>query len=337
MKIEKVDDKVYVSHPYDKEIFLRISKIGGKYDKESKIWIFEKDKWRKLQALKMQLMSEKLILKPDERLIEYQNLLKRKGYTYRTRDNYYEHMVRFLRYSDDQMSVRLVNDYILHLLEIEKCSHSYVNQLINAMKLYLRNFDQYDEGDIYKIVRPRKEKKLPKVLSKEEIKSLFDNCYNMKHKTALMVAYSCGLRVSEVACLKVNDIDSSRMVVNIKQGKGRKDRISSLSEVMLKQLRIYYQDYLPDVYLFEGQVRGSHISERSLQKVYHQVRKMAGIKKESSFHSLRHSFATHLLEAGVDLRIIQEMLGHNSSKTTEIYTHVSNKSILNVVNPLDRL
>lgn len=152
-----------------------------------------------------------------------------------------------------------------------------------------------------------------------------------------MIAYSCGLRVSEVANLQLNDIDSDRMLITIRQGKGRKDRVTNLSKKMLTQLRNYYKEYKPNKWLFENLDKNAPITTRTLQKVYNRAAKKAGIKKKTTFHSLRHTVATHLLESGVDLRYIQELLGHSSSKTTEIYTHVSKKSIQGIPNPLDSL
>ncbi len=160
---------------------------------------------------------------------------------------------------------------------------------------------------------------------------------NEKHKSALMLAYSCGLRVSEVAMMQVKDIDSERMVVVVHQGKGRKDRITLLSEKMLDQLRIYYKTYRPKVWLFENPLKDGPISGRTLQQVFRNSAKKAEIRSDATFHSLRHSFATHLLENGTDLRFIQELLGHSSSKTTEIYTHVSRASLNRITNPLDQL
>lgn len=169
-----------------------------------------------------------------------------------------------------------------------------------------------------------------------EVKHLFDVTENVKHKTELMMAYSCGLRVGEAAALKISDIDSDRMVVMIRQGKGRKDRQTILSGIMLEQLRNYYKIYRPKEWLFENQYGNGAISDRTLQAIFNHSAQLTGIRKRVTFHSLRHSFATHLSESGVDLRYIQELLGH-SSKTMEIYTHVSLRSIQNIKNPLDSL
>lgn len=160
---------------------------------------------------------------------------------------------------------------------------------------------------------------------------------NIKHKAILMIAYSSGLRVSEVVKLKAEDIDSKRMLIHIKGAKGRKDRYTLLSETVLETLRAYWRKYRPQKWLFEGAREGRYLSTRTADKIFVNACEKAGIKKEVSFHTLRHSFATHLLEGGTDLRYIQELLGHTHSKTTEIYTHVSTKSLGKIVSPIDTL
>lgn len=188
-----------------------------------------------------------------------------------------------------------------------------------------------------KIYRPKTEKLLPNVLSKEEIKKILNAHSNIKHKTMLSLIYSCGLRRSELINLKPSDIDSKRNVVIIRQSKGKKDRIVPLSIKILMMLRDYYLDYKPKTWLFEGQNVGEMYSEKSLQSVLKQALSKTKINKPVTLHWLRHSYATHLLEAGTDLRYIQELLGHNSSKTTEIYTHVSTKNIQQIKSPFDDL
>ena len=174
-----------------------------------------------------------------------------------------------------------------------------------------------------KIRRPKKIARLPRVLSEQEVAKLIGALTNLKHRTIMTVLYSAGLRVGEVVRLKAGDIDSSRMLILVRAGKGRKDRFSILSPVTLETLRQYYRAYQPQKWLFPGAKPGSHITERTVQKVFVQAKDKAGIHKQATVHSLRHSFATHLLEAGTDLRYIQELLGHQSSKTTEIYTRVT--------------
>lgn len=191
--------------------------------------------------------------------------------------------------------------------------------------------------EIEYLSRPKKEKKLPNVLSKEEVLSVLKSVDNEKHKTILFLIYSAGLRLGEVVRLQINDIDSKRMLIKVIQGKGRKDRYTLLSDVALKQSRKYYSIYKPERWLFPGGKEGSYLTERSVQKIFERACQKAKIRSDVSVHTLRHSFATHLLESGTDLRYIQELLGHSSSKTTEIYTHVTEKKLSNIRSPLDYL
>jgi len=175
------------------------------------------------------------------------------------------------------------------------------------------------------------------VLSKDEVTRLLDSVRNRKHRAILMLVYSAGLRVSEVVRLKLEDIDVRRRLIHIKGSKGRKDRYTLLSSVALEVLRDYYRFYRPRKWLFPGKRKDRHISARAVQKVVTATGKRAGIRKKLTTHTLRHSFATHLLENGTDLRYIQELLGHKSSKTTQIYTHVTRKDLVRIVSPLDRI
>ena len=187
----------------------------------------------------------------------------------------------------------------------------------------------------FQIYIPRKEHLLPNVLSREEVTRIFKHVKNIKHKAMLMLTYSAGLRVSDVVSLKISDIDSKRGVITIHSGKGRKDRVSLLSSKALVVLKEYYKAYRPQGWLFPGSEEGKHITARSIQAVFERACNEAKLIKKPTMHWLRHSFATHLLESGVDLRYIQELLGHSSSKTTEIYTHVTTKQIEKIKNPLD--
>ena len=169
------------------------------------------------------------------------------------------------------------------------------------------------------------------------IRDSFEAVSNLKHRALLMMIYSAGLRVGEAVRLRVEDVDSERRLLHVRQGKGRKDRYVMLSEVALESLRDYWRAYRPTKWLFPGQREGCHLHERTVEKILKQACQKAGIRKDISVHTLRHSFATHLLEAGIDLRYIQEMLGHKSSKTTEIYTHVSERNIAAIRSPLDEI
>ncbi len=186
----------------------------------------------------------------------------------------------------------------------------------------------------YSIDRPRKEKKLPQVISKSEVMKILDNTNNLKHRCIVGLLYSAGLRRNELINLKLSDIDSNRMLIRIESGKGNKDRYSLLSNQILDDLRIYYKKWRPKKYIIEGQYGGQY-SGQSIAVIVTKAAKKAGIRIRVTPHMLRHSFATHLLEAGVDLRQIQVLLGHSSSKTTEIYTHVATSTFSSIKNPLD--
>lgn len=224
------------------------------------------------------------------------------------------------------------NEYILQ----KKLSASYQNQMVNAIKLFYRTiWKKQIETDL--IHRPKRRKTLPNVLGKEEIKAILESHGNLKHRAMLSLIYACGLRRSELLNLKPTDIDSKRGVLLIKQAKGRKDRITPIPGKLVELLRDYYKAYRPLTWLFEGQKKGVRYSEKSLENVLKQALVKAGIKRPATLHWLRHSYATHLLENGTDLRYIQELLGHSSSRTTEIYTHVSTKSLQRIKSPFEDL
>ena len=189
----------------------------------------------------------------------------------------------------------------------------------------------------YFIDRPNKEKTLPSVLSTQEVIDILKQTENIKHKAILMTIYSAGLRISESINLKFKDIDSDRMQIRVEQGKGKVDRYSLLSVRTLMILREYYKQYRPTVWLFEGVKKGEQYSTRSIQQIFQDAVHKAGITKDVSVHTLRHSFATHLLENGTDLRYIQSLLGHANSKITEIYTHITTKGFDQIKSPMDTL
>ena len=253
-----------------------------------------------------------------------------KGYLYYNRD-----FLNFIRKEPSGINDSDIKDYLLYLAEEKQAATSTLNQAINALKFYYGSM--LKKKFLYEIKRPRKDKKLPVVLSKEEVAKILSSVDNLKHKAILMLVYSAGLRVGEVVKLKPEDIDSKRMLIHIKGAKGRKDRYTLLSETALETLRQYWKKYKPEKWLFEGVRDGRYLSTRTVQAIFEQAKDKASITKDVSVHSLRHSFATHLLEGGTDLRYIQELLGHASSKTTEIYTHVSSKSLGKIKSPLDTL
>jgi len=263
-------------------------------------------------------MKNQKIIKICEEKFIYLN------YSSRTRDNYLSHIKPFLESLGDKQIIHCnSSDFQSYLDNYTFTSISQQNQVINAIRfLYKEVLNKKYEKVSFK--RPKSEKKLPRVIDGEFIKTQLTKIENLKHKTILTLTYSVGLRVSEVVNLKVEDIDSKRMLIHIKNAKGRKDRIVPLSETVLELLRIYYREYKPKEYLFNGQ-NSIQYSIGSCQKIYKKY-----IDSNSSIHTLRHSSFTNLLESGTDLRIIQKIAGHSSSKTTEIYTHVSN-SMLNKV------
>jgi len=228
-----------------------------------------------------------------------------------------------------------IRNYLLHLIQDNSLAASSVNQVVNALRfLYVELYKM--PFSIQDIPRPKKERKLPDIITQGEVIRILDTVTNLKHRTILMLIYSAGLRVGEAVRLKVNDIDSQRNLIHIRGAKGKKDRYTVLSRVLLEKLREYYKVYKPREYLFEGGNGRIHLAERSVQNVFKRAVKIAGIKKQITVHTLRHSFATHLLESGTDLRYIQEILGHASSRTTEIYTHVSKQILGKIVSPLDQ-
>jgi integrase/recombinase XerD len=215
-------------------------------------------------------------------------------------------------------------------------SLSFQNQAISAIKLFYRVFKgikMRTEG----INRPRREHKLPNVLSREEVKRIINAPINEKHRVMLSLIYACGLRRCELLALKYGDIDKDRGLLNIRLSKGNKDRVVPMTPRTLEMVDRYYMRYKPQKWLFEGMNKGERYSESSLEKVLKMASEKAGIKKPVSLHWLRHSYATHLLESGTDLRYIQELLGHKSSRTTEIYTHVTIQSIQKIRSPFDDL
>ena len=270
---------------------------------------------------------------------EYSELLIRKRYSQSTINTYKSYFLQFIKYFLDRNPESImpheINAYILDLIESRHISASQQNQIINAIKFYYEKVLER-KSEFYQLSRPRKESILPNVLTLEEVQKIFRLTRNQKHKCILMTIYSGGLRRSELINLKVTDIDSKRMLIKISAAKGNKDRFTLLSEKLIIELRKYYKIYRPNNFLFEGQT-GNQYSATSIEKIFRAAVNRAGIRKHVTPHSLRHSFATHLLEQGTNLRYIQELLGHASTKTTEIYTRVASNALMKIKNPLDNL
>jgi len=366
VKNYKGEKRMFIKHEFNDRLFKFLKNSTGRiYSASNKCWHFlythknleelSKMLWEYGQV-KIEVMpddpipktkdtnkknnNEQLTAEHHKKVKEFIYCLKSSRYAENTIETYVDALKTFLVFYKEKAIPEITNqdiiifnnEYILN----KKLSHSFQNQVINALKLFF-NLIENKRLELEIIQRPRRIKTLPNVLSKQEVKLILGNIKNIKHKAMLSLIYSCGLRSGELLALRPEHIDSKRQLVIIKQAKGFKDRIAPLSEKIIILLREYYKLYKPKTYLFEGQNPGEAYGARSLQLVLKHVLEDCKITKPVTLHWLRHSFATHLLEAGTDLRYIQEILGHSSSRTTEIYTHVSQKSIQKIVSPFDTL
>jgi integrase/recombinase XerD len=285
---------------------------------------------------KQQILGEETGLKIEK----FRDWMKSRRYSENTISTYIDALKTFLKFYATKALSEISNEDIIQFnkqyILAHKLSASFQNQVVNAVKLFFRTV-QNKMIDVNNIHRPKRGHPLPNVLSKEEIKRILEAHTNIKHKVMLSLIYACGLRRSELLNLKPNNIDSKRGLLIIKEAKGKKDRIAPISDKMIVMLREYYKIYKPLNWLFEGQNKGEQYTAESLQNVLKQALTKTKITQPVTLHWLRHSYATHLLEAGTDLRYIQELLGHKSSKTTEIYTHVSTKNLQKIKSPFDDL
>ena len=267
----------------------------------------------------------------------YKEQLILKRYSQNTVTTYCSCFLKFMAFfknqSIDALSKEDIKTFLLHLIEHQKVSSSTQNQYINAIKFYFEKVLKQPKM-VYSLERPNKTKKLPEVLTEQEVLMILKETSNLKHKTILSLLYSGGLRVGELIGLRIQDIVWEKNYLFVRGGKGKKDRITLLAENVVVLLRKYIQKHKPNYWLIENPNRKQY-SASSVRAILRRSAKNAGIRKRIYPHMLRHSFATHLLEKGTDLRYIQELLGHGSSKTTEIYTHVSKKSLANIKSPLD--
>lgn len=271
-----------------------------------------------------------------QRFIEQIQLMGYSNSTLKTYRNEFGHFLNALKDTPAQdCTVEDIRNYILYCINELRLSEASIHSRINAIKFYYELVLK-QERFLIEVPRPKKPLKLPKVIAPVDIKKLFNVTQNLKHNTMLKLCYGLGLRVSEIINLKITDIDSKSMQVFLERAKGKKDRYVNLPESILGQLRAYFIEYKPKIYLFEGQSGGQY-SSRSAQQVFKNALINAKINKTVGIHSLRHSFATHLLEQGTDIRFIQELLGHNDIKTTLIYTEVSDKNLRKIISPLDNL
>lgn len=335
------------------ELILRFKKLkGAQWSASLKVWhLPDTEENRTLFHVTAPVVDTPLLTQANSRTIEYmseitakvdtyKSWLRSKRYSDNTVNTYCEALLVFLRYYKHKPVAEITNQDVItfnnEFILQQQLSASYQNQIVNAIKLFFKNIETTPlQVDL--VHRPKRAKQLPNVLSKQEVKSILSSLNNLKHQAMLSLIYSCGLRCSELLQLRMTDINSQRNLLHIKNAKGKKDRIAPLSNKTIALLRQYFKAHQPVVYLFEGQQKGLPYDARSLQLVLKSAVAKTTITKPVTLHWLRHSYATHLLEAGTDLRYIQEILGHKSSRTTEIYTHVSTRSIQNICSPFDDL
>jgi site-specific recombinase XerD len=264
--------------------------------------------------------------------------LQIRGYSPNTREAYLRSVRDFARYwnrSPEQLTIEQINQYQHHLVQ-RKVSWACFNQAAAALRFFY-GVTLNKDWDIARIPYQKTGRRLPQILSEQEVVALFGGVQNIKHRAVLMTLYAGGLRVSEAAHLRVTDIDSQRMVIRIEQAKGRKDRYVPLSKQLLKILREHWLVERPPTWLFPGQDPATPLTRGSINRIFKKAKNAARIAKRVSPHSLRHSYATHLLERGVNIRVIQQLLGHRSLRSTEVYTHVARTYLKDTPSPLDLL
>jgi integrase/recombinase XerD len=336
---------IQIHFPYNRSWIDRAKQLGAVWSRKMNCWyVLDTEENRKKFKVEehvkptdgFQVMSD-----ANKRALSlFVQQLTLKGYSPSTLSTYKNEFTQLLvvlkQRHVDTLDHQKLKDYFDWCIRHEKLSESTVHSRLNAVKFY---FEQVLGGKkfFWDIPRPKKPLKLPKVISEEKLLTGLLNIGNLKHRALLFTAYSAGLRVSEVVSLKVTDIDSDRMQIRIEAAKGKKDRMATLAKATLQILREYAKEYKPKHYLFAGQHEGEPYSTRSAQQVFNNVFKGMGLPSTISFHSLRHSYATHLLENGTDIKYIQELLGHNDINTTLRYTHVSTKQLGSIESPLDKI
>lgn len=319
--------------------------IGRKWSNTHKMWYLpDNSVYRKQFNLPENPIIGKLVLSKIESINQpeiekLKQQLQLFGYSNNTMRTYIQDFAQFLYFLQNKPAINCtileVQNYLLYCINTLKLTENTLHSRINGIKFYYEKVLKQPQL-LLDLPRPKKQKILPKALNITEVKSLLDHTENLKHNTILKLIYGMGLRVSEIINIKIAHIDSTSMRVFIEKGKGKKDRYANLPETILPQLREYYKTYLPKEYLFEGQYGGAY-SVRSVQQIFKEATIRAKIIKKVGVHSLRHSFATHLLENGTDVRFIQDLLGHNNIKTTLIYTQVTDNSLRKITSPLDFL
>jgi integrase/recombinase XerD len=332
---------IFIRFEYDLELNKQVKKLPDvKWSRTKKVW-FAADTLhnRRKFGLPPKTASTNFHAVNQTAMVKFTETLQLKAYsenTIRTYQNEFAQLLQIIKAKNvDELDAERLRSYFLYCVKTLKLSENTIHSRLNAVKFYFEQVLHRDKF-FFDIPRPKKPSILPKVINVKDIKKLFAVTTNLKHNTMLKLCYGLGLRVSEIVNLKITDIDSKNMQVFIERAKGKKDRYANLPESILEQLRDYFREYRPKIYLFEGQFGGQY-SVRSCQKVFSQALEKAKINKSIGIHGLRHSFATHLLESGTDISFIQQLLGHNDIKTTLRYTHVSQKTLKNIKSPLDTM
>ncbi|MGA9213248.1 tyrosine-type recombinase/integrase [Kaistella sp.] len=336
---------LWVIFPKDFELIKMLKSVTKpRWSNTEKKWYIADNQFnRELFGLEIKIIGKDALLKvqPNNQkaLQNFINQLKLRALSQNTIKTYVNEFAQLLYILKDfpveNLTEERLKSYFLYCINEQNISENHLHSRINAIKFYFEKV-LHKEKMFFDIPRPKKPLLLPKALNTTEIQKILQKTENPKHKLILQLCYGMGLRVSEIVNLKIEDIDSKTMQVLIQQGKGKKDRYVNLPESILQDLRMYYKEFHPKEYLFQGQYGGKY-SVRSAQAVFKNAMKKAGIFKTVGIHSLRHSFATHLLEYGTDIFLIQKLLGHNDIKTTLTYTHVANQLINKVKSPLDKL
>jgi integrase/recombinase XerD len=358
LAIDEYNQQIYIDFPFEEKIKNYIKKLNGSWwhigikkwsidysqeNLEKLKEIFGPDRFElRINIIEPGEFRKSFCRKPVSHISVPQNYvkeLKLQNKSVNTIRHYEAAIAGFLEYFKDQdianLSVTEIRDFILYYREKLHYSPAFQNQMVSALKLFYRIV--YEREIIpSELPRPKKSRSLPRVISREEVETLIRKNKNEKHRLMLMLLYGCGLRLGEVVSLRLEDIDFFRHQITICNGKGRKDRNVNLTHVMSEHIRKYLDNYSPSIYLFNG-LRGKQYSRESVSQIVKNSAQRAGIKKKVTPHVLRHCYATHMLERGVDLRYIQYLLGHKSSRTTEIYTHISNYRIQDLGSPIDDL
>jgi site-specific recombinase XerD len=347
-ELSKHDEKevILIKFPYEKKLIERVKKlVGVKWSNTKKAWyVLDTQQYRQKFGLEEKVIGKDAILKIAEinqaNFQRFVETLQLKSYSRSTLKTYSTEFASYLctikNKDAKEISPEKLRAYFLYCLNELKMKENHLHSRINAIKFFYEQV-LHNEKIFFEIPRPKKPLQIPRMFSKEDIKSIIKNTDNLKHKTMLILCYSSGLRVSEVVSLQIKNIDSNRMIIYLFAAKGKKDRIVPLSKTTLNYLRAYFKEYKPKNYLFEGQYNDTCYSTRSLQKILHNAKHKAGVTKEGSIHALRHSYATHLLDKGVDITYIQKILGHNDLKTTLRYLHVSTRDLSNIESPIEDL